>query len=478
MFADYSLCNGYLMKPSTCLLFNRFTTGRSPSAALRLVAILVVTQLFPAMLSMPRGISQEVTPSPSESNASTPSAEQDDAVTLPAIRKTLRDLEASELSVRDQAEKELVAMGPSVLAFLPEVTARTSGEMKVRLQRIRQSLQQTKLENYFEASLVTLSGTMTLSEAIAQLTQQTKNAIQLQNAEGMANVDVEFDIKDQPFWVAVGSLLSQTKLRVSAFGTTESELVLAPGGVDPTTIPPPFTTGPFRMDMLSIKSTKSFNSPIDGQLDLSFLVSWEPRLKPVFMQIPMSSLKAETDDGKTLAASNQQAAPEIPLNLGGCSAQIDLQLERPERSTKRITKLNGEFSIAVPSDRHEYVFQKFGNGARQSEKYGDVTVTLEGARRNGAVFEMRVFVEFGDSQGALDSFRGWILSNEAYLRDAKDTRIENVGLNTYAITGNAVGIAYLFQINGDPNDYKLVYESPAAITKQKVVYELKDIDLP
>ncbi len=87
-------------------------------------------------------------------------------------------------------------------------------------------------------------------------------------------------------------------------------------------------------------------------------------------------------------------------------------------------------------------------------------------------------VEFGEAQGALESFRGWILSNEAYLLDANEKRLENVGLNTYAIRPNGVGIAYLFQINANPDDYKLIYESPAAISKQTIAYELKDIELP
>ena len=201
-------------------------------------------------------------------------------------------------------------------------------------------------------------------------------------------------------------------------------------------------------------------------------------MKPVFMQIPMSEVEAKLADGSTLKATNPQAAPEIPLNFGGCSTQIDLQLERPARSFGKIENLKGAFVVAVPSERHKYVFEKFGNGARQSEKYGDVSVTLEGARRNGAVYAMRILVEFGNSQGALDSFRGWILSNEAYLLDPKQVRLENVGLQTYAVTPNAVGIAYLFQINGDPNDFQLIYESPGMITKQKVEYELNDITLP
>ncbi len=400
-------------------------------------------------------------------------------VTLENVRKILRQLEANQLQQRDQAEKQLVELGVGVLPFLPEVNARTSGEMKVRLQRIRQALQQSDMETFFEASRVTLQGKMKLTEAIEKISEQTGNTIQLQGEDAMTGVDVELDVEDEDFWVAMERIMSHANLRINAFGSTEGDLVLAAGGPDASEEKPlPFSTGPFRVDVISVQSSLPFNSPIGGQLDLSFQVTWEPRMKPVFMQIPMESVEATLPDGDSLSATNPQAAPEIALNLGGCSTQVDLQLQRPARSEDRIDKLTGEFVIAVPSDRHQYVFEKFGSGARQSEKFGDVTVTLEGARRNGAVYEMRVLVEFGNAQGALDSFRGWILSNEAYLLDAKEARLENVGLQTYAVTQNAVGIAYLFQINGDPNDHKLIYESPGVITKQKVAYELENIELP
>ncbi len=425
-------------------------------------------------------VSADATASPTTLNGPSEGVPSSDsqAVTLATIRAKLRDLESNELQVRDAAEKELVAMGVPVLAFLPEVTSRTSGEMKVRLQRIRQALQQAKIGDYSEASTVSLAGKMTLGDAIQQITKQTGNPIQLAAGEGMDKTQVELAADDTPFWEVMVSLMQQANLRINAFATTGQELVLAAGAPAQSNAAASYVSGPFRLDVVSVRATRTFQSQLDGQLDLSYNLTWEPRLQPVFMQLPMQSLQAELPDGQVLLASNPQAAPEVPLNLGGCTAQIDLQLQRPQRAVANISRLSGEFTIAVPSDRHEYVFEKFGNGARQSEKYGDVTVTLEGARRNGSVYEMRLFVEFGDSQGALDSFRGWIMSNEAYLRDPKQVRLENVGLNTYAITPNAVGIAYLFQINGDPNEYKLIYESPAAITTQRITYELRDIELP
>lgn len=397
-------------------------------------------------------------------------------VSMAEVRKTLRALESDELVERDAAEKQLIEFGPSVVPLLPQVTARTSGEMKVRLQRIRQALQSSSIETFFESSMVTLEGEMDLAEAIRSIKEQTGNIIELQSQDGSASTSLELDCRDEPFWSVMTKIMSQAKLRINAFGSTEGNLVLGSGGVEAPQAP--YTNGPFRVEVVSVQARKLFNTSYEGQLDVSLQLVWEPRLKPVFMQVPMASVAVQLEGDKQIAALNPQATPEVPLNLGSCATQIDLQLARPARSVEKIESLKGEVVIAVPSDQHQYIFESFGDGARQNEKFGDVSVTLEGSRRNGAVYEMRVMVEFGDSQGALESFRGWILSNEAYLLDANEKRIENVGLNTYSVRANGVGIAYLFQINGNPDDYRLVYESPAAISKQTVSYELTDIELP
>ncbi|MEM8734255.1 MAG: hypothetical protein AAGG44_08535 [Planctomycetota bacterium] len=402
--------------------------------------------------------------------------DEESKVTSEQVREELLKLESADLADRDAAEKRLVEMGAGVLKFLPDVDSNTSGEMKIRLQRIRQSMEDQDLGAFFEASKITLEGTMSVRDAIDSIMDQTDNVITLQGEDAFGDTDVTLSAVDEPFWSVMDTIMATAGLRVNAFGTTESDLVLAPGGEYSEDAPPAFSSGPFRVEPTFVQATKQFNAQLPGQLQVSILVTWEPRLEPVFMQIPMSSVKADVG-GATIEATNSQAAPEIPLNYGS-TTQVDLQLALPERKESKIDSLKGEFVIAVPGQRHKYEFKKFGNGARQSQEFGDVKVVLEGARRNGKVYEMRVLVEFDDGQGALDSFRGWVLSNEAFLLDAGGARVENLGLNTYAVTNNAVGIAYLFQINDDPNKFTLVYESPSSISRQTVAYELKDIQLP
>ncbi len=46
------------------------------------------------------------------------------------MRKVLRQLDSEKLEERDQAEKRLIEIGPSVIPYLPEVKASTSGELR------------------------------------------------------------------------------------------------------------------------------------------------------------------------------------------------------------------------------------------------------------------------------------------------------------------------------------------------------------
>lgn len=405
------------------------------------------------------------------------SDEADRKISFAEVRKVLRNLDSDQLTERDAAEKRLIEIGPGVVPFLPEITGNTSGEMKIRLQRIREQLQTTKIETFFEASVLSLAGKMKVKEAIAEIAKQSGNKISVENAEGVEQVEVEITADKQPFWKVMDELLTQAKLRVNTFSGMEG-MSLVPGYQSPVPGPLPNTNGPFHVRVLSAQTTLPFGSALPGQLDVSLQFSWEPRLKPVFVQLPMAKMKAIASESEPLLSTNPDSAPEIPLNSSGCSTQIDLQFVKPPRSARKLEKITGEFVVAVPSEKHKFIFEKFGNGKRQSEKFGEVNVVLENARRNGSVYEIRIMAEFKESQGALESFRGWILSNRAYLMDAKQNRIENVGFQTYAVTGDSVGVAFLFQINGDPNDFTLVYESPGMITRQTVRFELEDIDLP
>jgi hypothetical protein len=432
--------------------------------------------LFLAVLLAFTGVdcNPAVTQEQSASKTQAADKSEEDKATLDNIRRLISQLEADELAKRDEAEAELVKLGNVVLKFLPKVTPKTSGETKVRLQRIRQDLETAIVQSVLEASKLTLEGSFKLSEVLAKIKEQTGNIIQVQNGEEGGQVTITADWKDVSFWTAMDDLLRQSKMRLVALRTTENNLMLAAGSSNEQEA---FHTGPFRVEPLGAASERTFSSPLEGYTRVSFLLSWEPRFEPLFMQIPMSSVKAVVG-GNDVAVTNPQAAPEVRLNMGGSSSQVDIQLNRIAREHQKIDSLKGQLIVSLAGERHQYEFKKLAAGKRQSERFGDVSVTLEGIQRNGPVYEMRLLIEFGDSKGALESFRGWILSNEAYLMDAKDKKVENVGSESRRASENSVRVSYLFQLNGEPDSYRLIYDSPSSIRRQTIEYELKDFPLP
>ncbi len=401
----------------------------------------------------------------------------DSQVTYGSVQSLLRHLESDELSQRDAAEAKLIELGSTVLQFLPSVTPQTSGEMKIRLQRIRQALERVQTADFFKASTITLSGSTTVSEALTRITKQTDNKLRLQtDNDSTDEPSIGVDWNDTPFWTAIQDVLMKANLRVAATAAANRELIL---GTSYSENPATYSVaGPFRIELAAIESRQNFDSRVDGQTRVHLLIMWEPRLQPLFVQLPMSGFRATLPGGSQIAAVNPQASPEVRLNPGASIARVEVQMQRPARDVAKLESLVGQLVVSIPGDRHPFTFEKIGNGVRQSQKHGDLSVTLESARRNGPVFETRLFVEFGDAAGALESYRGWIMSNEAYVLDAKGSRIESVGFQTYATTNNGAGVSYLFQISDIPDSFKLVYESPSVIVRQTINFELDGIPLP
>ena len=87
-------------------------------------------------------------------------------------------------------------------------------------------------------------------------------------------------------------------------------------------------------------------------------------------------------------------------------------------------------------------------------------------------------IRYDKVDGALDSHRGWIYRNPAYMVDADGKEIKNFGSESFRRTKNEVGIAYFFSLDAGLAGHKFVYKTPASLLKFPVKYELKGLDLP
>ena len=89
-----------------------------------------------------------------------------------------------------------------------------------------------------------------------------------------------------------------------------------------------------------------------------------------------------------------------------------------------------------------------------------------------------VHIEFDEASNALESHRGWIFKNEAYVVDAAGKRTEQGGRRLIGQDENSIHVRFMFALDQPLADYKFVYRTPSLIIRQPMHFNLKKIDLP
>jgi hypothetical protein len=86
----------------------------------------------------------------------------------PTVAKLVRQLDAAEKVRREEAERQLLELGPAVLSHLPAPDT-GSAEVRLRIARVRTQLETRQGEQQVQASQVTISGkALPLAEVLPQ----------------------------------------------------------------------------------------------------------------------------------------------------------------------------------------------------------------------------------------------------------------------------------------------------------------------
>lgn len=382
-------------------------------------------------------------------------------------------------SVRDAAEQELLNLGPGALEFLPAVNDLQSDEWKMRIDRLRETFGKLEIEQITKPSLVTLSGRMSGGEALQELAKQTGNSIELREIENLSS-QIDTDFENTPFWEAFDEILDQMDLTVPA--SDGGSLLLIPRRTEaPLRIATAGYCGVFRVEPITIQKMLPLNDPTKGYVQIQLLLSWEPRLNPIFVQFPMDSMKLVCDDGQILKAkADSQESDFVPS--GGSQMLVDLSFQLPTNESVRISRWTGTMAIATPGVPATIEFSDLlaanKNSEAKSTSVGNLTVILEKARKNRDIHEILLGIRLKGTSKSVDSFRGWSNSNEAYLLDKAGERVEHVGWSTTRMTESEIGLSYLFDIETGLDGCKFVYRAPANLIEQSVEFVLEDVPLP
>jgi len=399
----------------------------------------------------------------------------------PQVRKLVRELDAAEKSRRDAAEEQLLKLGPAALSLLPEGD-QTSAEVELRLARIRNRLEQTQGEASVQASSITLAGeALSLADAIAGFEKQSGDKLidfREQFNQQAAEKTLKLDLAKTPFWPALDQMLDQAGMTIYPYSGEAGLALVNRSSNEAPRYKRGSYSGAFRFEAMEITARRDLRSPQPPQLSLQMQVAWEPRLAPIVLLQPADAVLAIDDQGKPLTLSGPESEPEIPINPDASAVDLTVAFNAPERSATRIASLHGKLNAVLPGPITTFRFDKLGPSAKGQKRQGGATVVLEQVRRNNLVWEVRMRLVFDKAGRALESHRTWVLRNEAYLESPDKKTIRYAGLETTRQAENEVGVAYLFDVEGDLKDHTFVYKTPTAIIQVSLEYDLKDIPLP
>ncbi len=399
-----------------------------------------------------------------------------------AVRALAVQLNAAGLADRDAAEKKLIEMGPEILDLLPPVTERTPAEVKQRLARIRQELQLRRGKAAAQSTRVTLRGdALPLSKVLAELSKQSGNKIvDLRSELGQEATDpkLKVELDRTPFWQALDQVLDLAKMTVYAHGGKEGITVVNRGESQAPRLGRASYDGPFRFEAVEFTAQRDLRTPASRGLQLQLEMSWEPRLAPITLKQPLAEIYATDDRDQPLAIEGGRAELEMMVNRGATAADLQIPFVLPPRNVARIARLRGTLSAMLPGQLETFRFDNLEAAKKVEKRQAGVTVVLDQVRRNGAVWEIRVRVRFDKASGALESHRGWVFENEAYVEGPDKQPIRYAGLETTLQTENEVGVAYLFDLEKGLKGHTFVYKTPGVIVIVPVHYELTNLELP
>jgi hypothetical protein len=407
-----------------------------------------------------------------------------DAELAKNVKRLVLLLDDDSQAKREAAEKELIALGGDVLPLLPSVTNNMPAEMKNRLGRVRAALMKVAVASTTKTVLVSLSGEMPVSKAIAELAKQSGNSLvdyrEKFNQEARDPM-IKVDLKDAPFWQAFDTVLDAAGLSVYEFDEEKGALAyVARGDGAMPRVGKASYSGLFRLEPSRIEAVRDLKNPENRSLKLFVDASWEPRVHPIVIEQPLDELSASDEAGKAVLIDGSEGKLEVPIETNKSAIELEIPLQAPDRSVKQIASLKGKLEAVCLGRVETFEFADIDKLKSAELERGGATVTVDSFRKNGDIYEVNMRVTFDKASNALESHRGWILNNECYLLDPKKNRIDNVGDEATLIDDNAVGLSYKFDLgeNVSPKGHSFVYRTAAAIIRVPVEFELKGIDLP
>lgn len=381
-------------------------------------------------------------------------------------------LDADKTDERDEAEKKLIELGLDALGYLPPVPEDASSEWLIRIERIRETLLSKNQLGFGEPSRITMAGEMSGREALTQLATLSGNPVPLPRLPELEKpITVAFD--ETPYWQAFDEILDQLELSIEP--EDGGTLQLTPRSPEmPQRSARANYTGGFRLEPIAISKSSDLYETPTHTATITMSLAWEPRWVPVAVRLQLQDLEVVCDNGERLSPIEDEP---LEFSPSGSQMVFSVDIAKPSRAAKEIAAWKGTMEILIPGKPVAMEFSELDQAANKKISMGDLTVVLVKARKNRDLHEILVDVSIKNEVNSETPW-GWIALTDGYLVDKEGKRIEHAGWSTTQVNARNIGLSYLFELENDLSEYRLVYRSPQSVEPRTIPYLLENIPLP
>ena len=391
------------------------------------------------------------------------------------VLQLIKLLDSNQLAERQRAEKQLLKLGPSILSSLPDDSRLPSNEVRQRVSKVREQLEKELAVSASGATLVDLAGTMTVNEALLQLARQSGNPVvpSLEN-----NTPLELDLSGVAYWKALDQVLDGGQLDLAQVRSANGSVVTRARPAEQRARSAAASySSLFRFEPVRITAARDLRNPAITATQLLLEISWEPRLQPIYLAIPLSSIKLRTDSGDTLRADDPEGIRTANMEGNVSAATLQVPLESISRKATAVRTLSGKIDAVIPGHTGQFLFEDLSL-INQRQLQAGVEVIMKTARLTGDSCYVDFTIFYRDAANAFESHRGWIRNNPAWLVDREGTRIKPQQRLTTGQGDRKLDFRFRFPVQQPLESYHFIYQTPVLLLRQSIPFELQDITLP
>ncbi len=329
---------------------------------------------------------------------------------------------------------------------------------------------------------VTLSATdKPLTQVLAEIARTP--GILVENQLGDPDPKVTLELKNEPFWKAVDLVADKAGATVTIL-PRDGRILLAKRSADQRKAIVSYS-GPFRFCVKRV--TASWDLDTDARSYTAAVeVAWEPGLQPLFLETIPQAVAAFDDKGNRLLVPDAGKS-QAPVD-GRTSLLIDVPLPALPRTVTGLTRLEGRLEVVAPSKMARFAFPTLDKVLKDG---GTPELTTDGVKckiskvawsaDRGTV---QVSIENPPGGTILESYQPWDSNNALALvsKDGTTRYVANSYVRESESSRRAV-LSYHFTDRAKlarlkPEEWSLVYQTPALVVSVPLTFSFQDVPLP